>query len=234
MLSRLLPTRSVAHTVSMADSSTVLRRLLDASTEIEQRTAWTLFLDAYSRLILHVARSVARDHDDVMDAYAYVLQELQANQFARLRPFSPGGRCKFSTWLVVVTRRLCVDYHRIRYGRARDGQSDGARVDQDFRRRLRHLAGEQIDLSGLPASADDPSERLSASELREALAAALETLSPADRVLVSLRYEDNRPASQIARMLNFPTTFHVYRRLDAINRALRAALAARGVEDAVP
>jgi RNA polymerase sigma factor (sigma-70 family) len=218
----------------MADSSTVLRRLVDASTEIEQAGAWTLFLDAYSRLILHVARSVARDHDDVMDAYTYILQELQASQFARLRAFSPSVRCKFSTWLVVVTRRLCVDYHRSRYGRTRDAQSDGARLDQDFRRRLRHMAGDEIDLSGLPASADDPSERLSASELREALAAALETLSPTDRVLVSLRYEDGRPAAQIARMLNFPTTFHVYRRLDAINRALRAALAARGVEDAVP
>ncbi len=218
----------------MPELSPELRSLLDATTSPERDSAWTRFLDAYSRLILHVARSVSRDHDDVMDAYAHVLQELRADDHARLRAFSPDGRCKFSTWLVVVTRRLCLDQRRRRHGRPRETQSESVRLEQAFRRRLSDLAGENIELITLLTSSEDAGGRVSTAELHEALAAAVGSLAPSDRLLLALRFEDGLSAQEIARVIHVPTPFHVYRRLDAVLRALRELLGARGVDSAAP
>jgi len=218
----------------MADSAPELQQLLSATTPSDRDRAWQDFLDAYSRLLLHVARSVSRDHDDAMDAYAHVLQELRADNSARLRVFSDAGRSKFSTWLVVVVQRLCLDYRRRQYGRLRDSQSGSTQVAQAFRRRLGNLAGEDIDLTSFAASAVDPDDRLAADELRHLLAVAVGSLTPSDRLLLALRFEDGLSAQQIARVMHLPSPFHVYRRLDAAMRALRTSLTARGVESAAP
>lgn len=218
----------------MIEPASELQRLLDASTPSEQNRAWKRFLDAYSPLLLHVARSVFRDHDEAMDAYAHVLQEVRANEFARLRGFSADGASKFSTWLVVVVQRLCFDYRRAKYGRARPVQSASAVVSQGLRRRLRDLAGEDIDLSAIAESSGDPAEQLADKELRALLSLAIGTLSTTDRLLLALRFEDGLSASQIARVMRLPNSFHVYRRLDAAVRALRANLVARGVESPAP
>ncbi|HEY6829091.1 MAG TPA: sigma-70 family RNA polymerase sigma factor [Gemmatimonadaceae bacterium] len=218
----------------MPQSAPELQRLLDASTLSERNRAWKLFLDAFSPLLVHVARSVFREHDEAMDAYAYALQELRADDFGRLRAFSAQGASKFSTWFVVVTQRLCLDYRRKQYGRVRAVQSLSARVTQDLRRRLRDLAGEDIDLGALAESTADPAEQLAAREVRHLLALAVGTLSTTDRLLLTLRFDDGLSASQIARVMHLPTAFHVYRRLDAAIRTLRADLVARGVESAAP
>lgn len=215
----------------MSDHSAELRLLL-AATPSEQEDAWTAFAAAYSKLILHVARSVLPDRDDTMDAYAFVIEQLRADDFARLRAFTADGRSKFSTWLVVVVRRLCLDHARTRYGRIREPHSDSARLEQSFRRRLGELRGDDVDLTSLAAALDAPDEQLSAAEVHQALAAAMDVLGPADRLLLSLRFEDELSARQIARVLRLPTPFHVYRRLEAVTRQLRDLLLARGVEGA--
>ena len=191
-------------------------------------------MSAFSPLLLHVARSVSRDRDEALDAYTFVLGELRANGFRRLRGYRDDGRGKFSTWLVVVARRLCLDHHRRRDGRLRDVQSESARVEQALRRRLSMLAGEHIELSNLSATELDADERLRADDLQQALAAAVDSLPPADRLLLALRFEDDLPAQQIARVLHLPTPFHVYRRLDTLTSMLRKRLEARGVASATP
>lgn len=55
-----------------------------------------------------------------MDRYAHVLDKLQVDDFRRLRTFVADGRGKFTTWLTVVVRRICLDHHRQRYGRVRE------------------------------------------------------------------------------------------------------------------
>jgi len=44
--------------------------------------------------------------DGAMDAYAYVLERLRERDCARLRTYADGGPARFTTWLVVVARRL--------------------------------------------------------------------------------------------------------------------------------
>src|SRR5690349_20871276 len=95
-----------------------LVRLLE-STASHRESAWEAFLGVHSRLLLHVARTFANEHDAAMDAFAWMLDRLRADDFHRLRAFSADGRSEFTTWLVVVGRRLCVDWYRAKYGRDR-------------------------------------------------------------------------------------------------------------------
>ena len=210
-----------------------LHRLLNAPPS-DKDDAWRAFVSAYSRLLLHVARTMCRDRDEAMDAYAFILDELRAKDSARLRAFADDGRSKLSTWLVVVARRLCLDHRRQRYGRNREAATEVSRQDRLFRQRLGSLAGEAIDLDGLAGSLVGVDEQMSREEIRGALAAVLESLPTADRLLLTLRFENDMSAQQIATMLHFPSPFHVYRRLETLRRTIRRALEARGVESAAP
>ena len=104
----------------MADARAgILRRLLDATDPSLREAAWTDFVGAYSKLILHVARSSCASQDAAMDHYAFILDQLASDDFRRLRRYVADGRSEFSTWLVVVAQRLCRDHDRQRYGRLR-------------------------------------------------------------------------------------------------------------------
>jgi RNA polymerase sigma factor (sigma-70 family) len=159
-----------------------------------------------------------------MDAYAYALEHLRDGDFARLRAWRDDGRTRFSTWLVVVVRRLALDHRRSRYGRA------GADPEQrSARRRLSDLVGEALEIDGLPGGDGGADHGLEQRELSGALAAAIAALDPPDRLLLALRFEDDLTAGRIAQVLDLPTPFHVYRRLQALFRLLKDDLRRRGV-----
>lgn len=214
---------------------TELSRLLAAEGPDQADAAWGEFVRAHSRLLLHVARTLTRDHDAAMDRFAYLLEQLRRDDCRRLRGFVADGRSKFTTWLVVVARRLCLDYDRRQYGRADRATDSEHRTARAERRQLHDLVGAETDLGALP----DPAGRgaddaVVAGERGEALAAALAALEPADRLLLRLRFDDGKPASEIARVMGFPTQFHVYRRLERVLAFLRRELERRGIRDAVP
>lgn len=196
--------------------------------------AWKSFLETHSRLLLHTARTLGRDYDAAMDAYAYLLEQLHRDEFRRLRAYRPDGRTKFTTWLVVVTRRLCLDHFRERYGRppAAGAQSPARAV----RRQLVDLLVDQLDPSGQgdPAAAGDPETQLLTSELSRSLSGALEELDPSDRFLLTLRFDDGLPAREISQVMGFPTPFHVYRRLNALLEQLQTTLRRRGIQGPDP
>ena len=169
-----------------------------------------------------------------MDGYAFVLEALREDCCRRLRAYIPDGRTRFTTWLVVVTRRLLLDHVRRRYGRPRS-DDDARRAEHAARRRLEDLVAAEVDPDLLTApAANSPDTEVRRRELAAALRRTLDELSPADRLLLALRFEDGRPVREIARIVGFSTVFHVYRRLDAVLGALRGALARRGVSDPEP
>jgi RNA polymerase sigma factor (sigma-70 family) len=192
--------------------------------------AWSGFVEEYGRLILHVARAQGGQHDDIMDRYTYVLEQLRRDDCRRLRGYVSDGRGKFTTWLVVVIRRLCMDELRSRYGRKGGGTSDRQRQRRD----LADLVGAEVDVDLLPGAGASPDEILQATELSDRLNAAVAELEPADRLILRLRFQDEAPVSEIARALSFPSVFHVYRNLNRIYEQLRAALGETGVRDATP
>jgi len=67
-------------------------------------------------------------------------------------------------------------------------------------------------------------------EIGDVLSATLERLPSRDRLLLALRFEDDQPAATIARLLGFPTPFHVYRHLNGLLRRLRGELRQRGID----
>ena len=188
---------------------------------------------AYTGILLHTCRAVLHGPDAAMDGYAAVLEALREDSCRRLRAYIPDPRTRFTTWLVVVARRLLLDHHRRRYGRPRS-EDESRRAQHVARRRLEDLVGAELDPDQLttPASAADAALRRR--ELADALHSALDELHPTDRLLLALRFEDERPVREIAAVLGLPTVFNVYRRLGAVLGALRAALALRGVEEPDP
>jgi RNA polymerase sigma factor (sigma-70 family) len=219
----------------MADALTPeVSGLLCASDPAAREAAWAAFVKAHSRLLLHVARKVGRDYDAAMDAYTYLLEQLRLDDYHRLRAYAADGRSKFTTWLVVVARRLCLDHYRGRYGRPR-GDSGDAREDRAGRRRLVDLLAEDVDLGAIPDVTNPrPDAALLMAERMRSLGAALAKLDPRDRLLLKLRFEDDLSAREISALLGFPTPFHVYRRLSTVFTVLRAKLRGRGADGATP
>jgi len=198
-----------------------LRRLLEAADGPDQDRAWTVFLDAYSRLILYVARQIPRDHDVVMDRYAFVVERLREQSCRRLRAFAADGRGKFTTWLTVVVRRLCLDHDRLKHGRPPKPAADDRSAPP---RRLVELVLDPEVLDRLPSGRPSADEELEREQMLQRLGAAVATLSPSDQLLLALRYHDDRSAREIASLISLPTAFHVYRRLNRVHALLRQAL----------
>jgi RNA polymerase sigma factor (sigma-70 family) len=217
-----------------ADIPQTLSRLHNATDETQRDEAWAEFVAAHSDTVLHTCRSVTRDHDAAMDGYAYVLEALREDSCRRLRGYVPHPDVKFTSWLVVVTRRLVLDYFRQRYGRARSGDVERQQESQT-RKRLEDLVADEIDPDQIvDASAGSPDAAIRRQQLAVSLRRALDELPPADRLLLALRFEDERPVRDIARTLGLPSVFHVYRRIGVVLSTLRRALAMLGVEEAEP
>ena len=210
-----------------------LQDLLQASGAAARDAAWSRFVARFSPLLLHTARAVARDHDRAMDAYTHLLEQLPQDDNRRLKQYLEDAGAQFTTWLVIVARRLCIDYLRQRYGRAPATPSKVA--DHAMRRRLEDLVGVEIgELTGLTEPGAGPDEKLRRRDLDSALRTCLAQLSPAHRLLLTLRFEDDLPVREIAKLLRYPTPFHVYRTLNTLLAGLRRRLAAAGVAEAEP
>lgn len=211
-------------------SPAALERLLGAADSSARESAWSEFLDEYNRLILHGARSLGGPQDAVMDRYAFVLERLRRDDFARLRGYAADGRGKFTTWLLVVVRRLCLDEARSRYGRQRGGSPELHRQ----RREVADLVAVEFDPDLLETAGPSPEQAARMSDLRERLRGAVEQLDSRERLMLRLRYHDEVAVAEMARILSFPNVFHVYRRLNHVLEKLRDALRDAGVEDARP
>lgn len=198
-----------------------------------REAAWEELVARHSRLLLAVARSFGGGRDETMDRYAYVLERLYEDDCRRLRGYQPEGPAIFSTWLTVAARRLCLDYHRTRYGRNRATlDPDKTTALRGLRRRLADSLGVDLDTDLLSDTEAPSAERETIRRERDAsLVTALSALPAQDRLLLALRFEDDHSASSIAGLVGLPTPFHVYRRLNAILATLRTALGAHGIDD---
>ena len=100
-----------------------IARILERLGSQESHRAWSDFLESFSAHILQTVRLFERDADPVADCFLYVCERLSEKGFRRLRSFKLGGIAKFLTWLRVVVRNLCLDWHRKEFGRHRVFQS---------------------------------------------------------------------------------------------------------------
>lgn len=209
----------------------VLDNLLSASSA-DKDEAWAAFVREFTPLLLNVARSVTTGHDATMDAYAVLLEAFKQDDFHRLRRYTVDPRSKFTTWLVVVARRICVDHIRARYGRLRDADSAEERERRARRKRLEELTSSSDDVSLIVDDSASADRRVCDEEVSSGLQSAIGTLAPGDQLLLALRFEDALSAAEIATVLRFESQFHVYRRLQYLLSTLREELRSRGIESA--
>ena len=198
----------------------MLAALLTATNPEAKETAWAAFVEVYTPLLLHTAYRFGHTYDGAMDRYTYLLEHLYRSDFRRLRAFAAIGPGRFTTWLVVVARRLILDYHRQRYGRIRPATAndrDENRTSSAMRWHLAEMVGDELPLSAIEdCSIPDPEHATCAGERTEALRAAVSSLEPRDKLLLTLRFDKELPAREIADVMGFPTQFQVYRRLNVV------------------
>jgi len=209
-----------------------LSQLLRAADSSSQQAAWEDLIARHTRLLLAVARSFNGGHDAAMERYTYILDKLREDDFHRLRMFDETSGARFSTWLTVTARHLCLDHLRAVYGRQRESaQPERIYPLRGIRRALADSVGPDVDVERI---VDEQSPSLIVQtvvgERDEALRAALAQLSSRERLLLALRYEDDLSAARIAGIVGHPTPFHVYRQLNAILSKLRLMLESRGVD----
>ena len=159
------------------------RRLVEGCIRREE-AAWREFVRQYGALIHAQISSVlpaetygpaGAAHEE---AFSEVLLTLLKNNCRTLTEFRFG--CRLSTYLSVVARRVAINLTRREGAEARKAEECAARLLAEG------IAGPDHALS------DD---------LRNALENALSSLSPRDRLVISLRFEDDLDYKDIARAL---------------------------------
>ena len=85
--------------------------------------AWMEFLESYGPVLYQTARTYTLSQDGAADCYVYICEQLAHNRFRRILKFNPKGPASFTTWLRVVARNLCFDWHRSQSGRHRPFKS---------------------------------------------------------------------------------------------------------------
>jgi RNA polymerase sigma factor (sigma-70 family) len=206
-----------------------LAQLLRAATDTVREAAWEELISKHTRLILAVARSFGGGSDDAMDRYAFILEKLREADFRRLRTFRDDAGARFSTWLTVTARRLCLDHHRSVYGRVRNEGVQQNDLEIRLRRKLVEASSDG-EIEDLPDATPSIESATIVRERIEILRQELNKLCPRDRLLLTLRFVDNLPATRIASLTAAGTQFSVYHQLNTLLRRLRLALESRGIE----
>jgi RNA polymerase sigma-70 factor, ECF subfamily len=99
---------------SFSSNDTEDERVLIAACAGGDAKAWDAFMGRYGRLITATASRVRSKYDarqcEAQDMAAFVHERLLVDDCRRLRAWR--GKSKFSTYLVQITKNLCVDYVR--------------------------------------------------------------------------------------------------------------------------
>jgi RNA polymerase sigma-70 factor (ECF subfamily) len=128
------------------------------------QSAWDTIVRTYWRKVFNVAYRFVGTYDEAED----LTQEIFLKVFRSLSTFD--RRANFQTWLISVSRNLCID-------RYRSGRRD------------REVFAREVDAATIPAEAAGPSPqaRIETQDRVALLREALRALSPALRAAVLLR-----------------------------------------------
>lgn len=163
--------------VAPADATvTLIQRCLAGDAD-----AWTELVRLHRRRVYHVAYTFTGRHDQAED----LTQDIFLKVFRSLGTFD--RRANFQTWLVSVSRNLCIDHYR------------SVRLE-------RTLTDPGTDPGSLSTVAPDPSPvaRLEAEDRSTLLRQALATLAPTLRTAVMLRDLQELSYQEIAERLGVP------------------------------
>jgi RNA polymerase sigma-70 factor (ECF subfamily) len=145
------------------------------------QVAWALIVDRHRRKVFNLAYKFVGRHDEAED----LTQDIFVKIFKALHTFD--RRANFQTWLISISRNLCIDHYR-------------------SVRKERATMARDVDASELtPASRErGPLAQLEHSDLKEIIRRAMSELPDALRVAVTLRDLQEFSYQEIADQLHLP------------------------------
>ena len=143
--------------------------------------AWETIVGLYRRKVFNVAYKFVGRHDEAEE----LTQDVFVKLFKSLRTFD--RRANFSTWLISVSRNLCIDHYR-------------------SVRRERESINHDVDVVTLarPGGSDTPLAMLERRDRVAILRGALDRLSPSLRAAIVLRDIQELSYQEIAERLGVP------------------------------
>ena len=140
----------------------------------------------YDRNVLSVAMKYANDEDDAKDLY----QEVFIRVYRGLKNFR--FQSEFSTWLFRITTNVCLTY------KSRSKEHLRVSINKNFDDEESELfATEELIYDG-----STPEEISSGTDLGEIVNAAVESLSPKQKMTFILKHYEGYKIREIAEMLN--------------------------------
>ena len=145
------------------------------------QSAWDAIVSLYWRRVFNVAYKFVGRHDEAED----LAQDIFLRLFKSLKTFD--RRANFSTWLISVSRNLCIDHYR-------------------SMRREHEIVTHDVDVVALaqPSAIDSPHTMLERRDRVALLRAALDKLAPSLRTAVILRDIQELSYQEIAGRLGVP------------------------------
>ena len=145
------------------------------------QVAWAVIMDRHRRKVFNLAYKFVGRHDEAED----LTQDIFVKIFKALHTFD--RRANFQTWLISISRNLCIDHYR-------------------SVRKERATMARDVDASELtPASRErGPLAQLEQSDLKEIIRRAMSELPDALRVAVTLRDLQEYSYQEIADQLHLP------------------------------
>lgn len=166
---------SDAALASVTSLAKVEERALVEQAQTGSRAAFEELVRRYDRDVLRLALNLMKRTEDARDVY----QEAFLKVFRNLHRFR--FECSFYTWLYRIVTNVCLDHLRRRQARPEDqapetvSQFEDGNVDF-FERQREHRA------------TLDPERNLLGQEIRTRLAAAMERLSPRERIVFEMKH----------------------------------------------
>jgi RNA polymerase sigma-70 factor (ECF subfamily) len=166
----------VADQIDATEIDEIIERCLKGD-----QVAWDVIMSRHRRKVFNLAYKFVGRHDEAED----LTQDIFVKIFKALHTFD--RRANFQTWLISISRNLCIDHYR-------------------SVRKERATMARDVDASELaPASRErGPLAQLEQSDLKEIIRRAMSELPDALRVAVTLRDLQEYSYQEIADQLHLP------------------------------
>jgi RNA polymerase sigma-70 factor, ECF subfamily len=166
---------SGAALASVTSLAKVEERTLVEQAQAGSRPAFEELVRRYDRDVLRLALNLMKRTEDARDVY----QEAFLKVFRNLHRFR--FECSFYTWLYRIVTNVCLDHLRRRQARPEDQAPETPSQFEDgsadfFERQREHRA------------TLDPERNLLGLEIKTRLAAAMERLSPRERIVFEMKH----------------------------------------------
>jgi RNA polymerase sigma-70 factor (ECF subfamily) len=163
---------AVSPTLSSADDRTLIERA-----QAGDRSAFELLVQRYDRQVLRLALNVLGSPEDARDVY----QEAFLKIYRNLGSFR--FECAFYTWIYRIVTNICLDHLR----RRRSHPEEQPPVLRPVSFEERH-DGDFFDRQQGTGAHSDPEREVLGHEIGRKVEAALEALSPRERMVFEMRH----------------------------------------------